>query len=266
MASATTFAAFGGGAIASVIGGGDPDGFSIYPLMDLALRFAWVPWACAALYGLGVFFGQRAMRARAALELRAPLVAWNAALAAFSLAGLCATAPTALAALAGSPSLGLCGALPFETGAAGRWVAAFMLSKVPELCDTAFLVLRKRPVSFLHAFHHATVLLYSWSAFALRSHLGLHFTTMNLAVHALMYLYYALAAAGFKPAWGVFVTRLQIAQMAAGVLLTAKAATLGCEHPISLAGAMLLYSAYLVLFVRFALERGPRGAKQQRED
>ena len=44
----------------------------------------------------------------------------------------------------------------------GFWATMFVLSKVPELGDTIFIVLRKQPLIFLHWYHHATVLVYSW--------------------------------------------------------------------------------------------------------
>jgi hypothetical protein len=36
------------------------------------------------------------------------------------------------------------------SGAGGFWTLAFVLSKLPELGDTAWIVLRKRPLIFLH--------------------------------------------------------------------------------------------------------------------
>lgn len=38
--------------------------------------------------------------------------------------------------------------------------------QVPELVDTLFIVLRKKPLIFLHWYHHITVLLFCWHAFA----------------------------------------------------------------------------------------------------
>lgn len=40
-----------------------------------------------------------------------------------------------------------------------QWNSVFVISKLVELGDTVFLWLDKKPVKFLHWFHHATVLL-----------------------------------------------------------------------------------------------------------
>ena len=42
----------------------------------------------------------------------------------------------------------------YLNGPSGFWTTAFVFSKIPELGDTAFLVVKKKPVIFLHWFHH----------------------------------------------------------------------------------------------------------------
>ena len=44
------------------------------------------------------------------------------------------------------------------------WSYLFALSKYYELADTLFLILKRKPVIFLHWYHHTTVLLFTWFA------------------------------------------------------------------------------------------------------
>ena len=59
-------------------------------------------------------------------------------------------------------------------GTAGLATLAFVLSKIPELIDTVFLVMMKKPPIFLHWYHHVTVLLYCWNAYVTESATGYH--------------------------------------------------------------------------------------------
>merc|ERR1712032_648740 len=102
----------------------------------------------------------------------------------------------------------------------GVWVAFFIFSKYFELIDTAFLVLRKRKVRFLHWYHHCSVLMCCWHAYVWEVPTGIYFVAMNYSVHAIMYFYYFLAGVCKRPPkWGLFVTVLQLLQMVVGIFI-----------------------------------------------
>jgi hypothetical protein len=64
---------------------------------------------------------------------------------------------------------------PYETwgqGPTGFAVMVFAFSKIPELIDTVFIVLRKQSLILLHWYHHITVLLFCWR-FVAKDHLKL---------------------------------------------------------------------------------------------
>jgi len=217
--------------------------FDILPWMQLTATVPLLPFGIVGSYLVAVRLGLQAMKDRPAFDLQAPLTAWNALLAIFSAIGFTQTAPTALrAAVCASEGC----ALAFRHGAPALWTTLFMLSKTPELLDTAFLILRKKQVSFLHVYHHSTVLVYCWLAFSLESPLGIYFASMNYGVHAVMYTYYLFS--GPLKRFAPVVTMLQIAQMSAGVCIAVMGS--GCEPPLSLMAAKVLYASYLVLFVR----------------
>jgi hypothetical protein len=155
---------------------------------------------------------------------------------------------------------------PEETwgkGPTGFWVMLFIFSKLPELIDTVFIILRKRTLIFLHWYHHVTVLLFCWNAYATLAGTGLYFVAMNYSVHALMYGYYCLMALNMCPKSfpTILITLSQIAQMFVGTGVCASAWyfwSIGkaCENDITnLILGGLMYGSYFYLFTAFAMKR-----------
>merc|ERR1719510_1285019 len=141
------------------------------------------------------------------------------------------------------------------------YLMLFCFSKIPEMLDTLWLILGKKNVIFLHWFHHSSVMWFCWLAWAYAVPMGIVFALMNLAVHSLMYAWYALAAAdrwlakGLKPTriFSQTVTVLQIIQMILGITLTIYVHDReDCGNPLLVTRyALGMYSVYLVLFVHF---------------
>jgi hypothetical protein len=55
---------------------------------------------------------------------------------------------------------------------ANPWTFLFCLSKIPELLDTVFIVLRKRPLRFLQYYHHIVTMWFCWAAWAKKIECG----------------------------------------------------------------------------------------------
>ncbi|CAL8297809.1 unnamed protein product [Merluccius merluccius] len=228
------------------------------------------------LYAMLVFGGQHFMKERQKLNLRRPLVLWSLSLAVFSIVGAVRTGWYMLHVLSSSGfKTSICDQGFYYGPVSKFWAYAFVLSKAPELGDTAFIVLRKQRLIFLHWYHHITVLLYSWYSYKDTVAGGGWFMTMNFSVHALMYSYYAARAAGLRVPrpLAVLITSAQIGQMAMGVAVSALVyrwmQTGDCHSYLdNIVWAALMYLSYLVLFSQFFyqtyLKRGappPKAAK-----
>ncbi|KAI6242629.1 GNS1 SUR4 membrane protein domain containing protein [Aphelenchoides fujianensis] len=179
------------------------------------------------------------MRNRKPFKLNGPLMVWNATLSLFSLCGtirtgeelwnvmekrglhdtLCYTygewPPARVAPV--DPRL-----LSDPSGIASLWNFLFIVSKGAELCDTLFIVLRKRPLIFLHWYHHFAVLIVTWHGAQWIISASRTFSFMNYAVHTPMFFYFAVTSAGIRPPrfCAMMVTILQNVQMIFGVLIT----------------------------------------------
>ena len=115
------------------------------------------------IYVIFLLIGQHVMKDRPRFELRTWLILWSASLAIFSIMASLRTFPETIHMLQTHGfSATLCDSSHYGTIPVGFWGFLFVLSKVVELGDTAFIVLRKQKLIFLHWWHHATVMIYVW--------------------------------------------------------------------------------------------------------
>ncbi|XP_045042990.2 very long chain fatty acid elongase 6 [Desmodus rotundus] len=216
----------------------------------------------SALYAAFIFGGRHVMNKRAKFELRKPLVLWSLTLAVFSISGAVRTgAYMVYILMTKGLKQSVCDQSFYNGPVSKFWAYAFVLSKAPELGDTIFIILRKQKLIFLHWYHHITVLLYSWYSYKDMVAGGGWFMTMNYSVHAVMYSYYALRAAGFRVSrkFAMFITLFQITQMLMGCVINYLVFYWmqhdQCHsHFQNIFWSSLMYLSYLVLFCHFFFE------------
>jgi elongation of very long chain fatty acids protein 6 len=221
-------------------------------------------WAHAlwlsTLYVLLIHAGRAYMATRPPFDLRGPLAYWNWLTAAFSLLGAIRMTPEFVHVLANYGfHHSVCTAGYTQLKVTGFWATVFTLSKAVELVDTGFIVLRKRPLIFLHWYHHVTVMLLTWYGYKDHTAPARWFIWMNYNVHALMYAYYGARALGWpSPKWiAATVTSLQITQMLVGCYIAfhiymTKATGHFCQQTEPhLRFTILVYLSYLLLFLHF---------------
>ncbi|KAJ0077933.1 hypothetical protein Patl1_36881 [Pistacia atlantica] len=94
------------------------------------------------------------------------------------------------------------------------WAYLFYLSKILEFFDTFLIILSNsiRRLTFLHVYHHATVVIMCYLWLNTSQSLFPIALVTNASVHVIMYLYYLLCAMGMRPTWKRLVTDCQIVQ------------------------------------------------------
>ncbi|KAF6219180.1 hypothetical protein HO133_005005 [Letharia lupina] len=165
-----------------------------------------------AVYYLMIFFGRRAMKGRPAFELTSLFLLHNLFLSLLSGFVLLLFVEEL------GPGLwkhGMHHAICGSGGWTKRLVTLYYVNyliKYYELIDTAFLILKKKPTTFLHCYHHGATVLLCYTQLAGQTSVSWVPITLNLTVHVLMYWYYFQSARGIRVPWKEWITRLQILQ------------------------------------------------------
>jgi len=165
-----------------------------------------------ALYYVVVFGGRELMRDRPAFKLNKLFIIHNFYLTAIS-GGLLGLFIQQLV-----PSLWKNGLYDNVCGRSG-WTQPLIvlyylnyLTKYLELLDTVFLVLKKKPLRFLHTYHHGATALLCYTQLVGETSVSWVPITVNLTVHVVMYWYYCQSARGIRVWWKQYITMLQISQ------------------------------------------------------
>ncbi|KAG5509726.1 hypothetical protein GH5_05589 [Leishmania sp. Ghana 2012 LV757] len=253
-----------------------------------------LPFLAAVLYiAFVLYVPSTFMSRRPAYDLRWLSAIWNLILSVFSLCGAYYCIPLMFKSLLvteftvrnytgggtvtmhGSFYNAVCGLNDsvLYDGPVGAFVCFFILSKIPEMLDTAFLIFQKKPVIFLHWYHHTTVMLYCWHSYVVRISGGFVFASMNYGVHSVMYLYYFICVCGYRKyvrPFAPIITFLQIAQMVVGmfievymlyiIYLTDKHCHLDATNARL---GFMMYLSYFVLFSKLFYENYISGRKRR---
>ncbi|VDD95080.1 unnamed protein product [Enterobius vermicularis] len=141
-----------------------------------------------AVYIIAIFSIRAAMTNYKSFELKVPMALWNGYLAVFSVCGFYVTSERMISEIRQKGIIGSY-AQPnkFFYGRSGYWAFMLMVSKTIELGDTFFLVFRKKPLIFLHWYHHVLTFNYAIWAYTEGQPFNMYIAWLNYGVHAVMY-------------------------------------------------------------------------------
>ncbi|XP_060593274.1 elongation of very long chain fatty acids protein 2-like [Ruditapes philippinarum] len=131
----------------------------------------------------------------------------------------------------------------------------YAISKAIELLDTVLMILRKKDaqITFLHVFHHATMLNIWWWVPTFTPGGQTWFgSCLNCLVHVVMYSYYGLAVIPSlrdKLWWKKYITTFQLIQFVVTFSHTMQTYFTGCDFPMW--GQYLLGGYMVVMLILF---------------
>ena len=123
-----------------------------------------------------------------------------------------------------------------------------------EWLDTYALIVKKKNVSFLQLWHHATAFAVFWVG--LQTNQGAWIAWINSLVHTVMYLHFASPRRWAR----IWITRLQLLQLAVGLVLAAwPLVDAACmprpEHKINHLLSAGVIASYFLLFCNFYVQQ-----------
>ncbi|KAL3111138.1 hypothetical protein niasHT_008963 [Heterodera trifolii] len=214
-------------------------------------------------YVLVVFGTRFLMRNRPPFSLFIPLNAWNLFLAVFSTIGSLKLSREFFSTIwYHGFQASYCNVLQYTEGNNGYWVWLFITSKMFELVDTIFLVLRKRPLMFLHWYHHILTMMYAFYSYPITPAFNRWGIYLNYFVHSYMYSYYFMRSMKWRVpgVMAKFVTTIQIWQFIISVAILCHLGWLVFVENVScdldtrvFTVAVAMDVSYLILFINFFL-------------
>ncbi|RKP10636.1 fatty acid elongase [Thamnocephalis sphaerospora] len=93
------------------------------------------------------------------------------------------------------------------------------LFKYYELIDTLLLAFKKKPLEFLHYFHHSQTMILCYIQIIYHVTVSWFPIVINLGVHVIMYYYFYLASMGVRVWWKKYITTMQISQFVLDIIV-----------------------------------------------
>ncbi|VDM58950.1 unnamed protein product [Angiostrongylus costaricensis] len=219
-------------------------------------------------YVVTIFGIQAVMKNFKPFQLTSILNFWNAWLAIFSTIGSCMTGYGLFYEIYHRGFVSsYTRAGDYFTGYSGYWTFLFTMSKVLEFGDTILIVLRKKPLIFLHWYHHVLTMNYAIISYSYDVAFNSWIGWMNFTVHSIMYGYYMLRSLGVKvPAWiARNITTMQILQFVITLLILFHIGYLSSSdvqvdsHPKIYWFCVFMEISYVVLFANFYFQSYIKG-------
>ncbi|NWV81156.1 ELOV6 protein, partial [Dasyornis broadbenti] len=174
------------------------------------------------IYVILIFGIQHLMKERRPFNLRLPLTLWSFSLSLFSfIAAFRVWKQMAFLLRTKGLKQSVCSQSVFIHPVSKLWIYLFALSKLVELGDTLFIVLRKKKLNFVHWYHHLVTLILTWYGYKTMA-IGVGWNAaLNFSIHAVTYSYYTVTAMGIRVprSIAIMVTTSQMMQMTGFVIM-----------------------------------------------